>query len=246
MTHRTGEQRRAAGCGSPAAARGAARTEDGEVQVRYPDHGAEQVPWLTQSTQPHHYAVSGTADEDVETGDNHLRLRSAARHTQEDLFEVGAGGGQLGARRQLGDRTVGYLASVVHDDDPRADFLNHVKKMGRDEDAGAGPAPRDDRFTHTVNADGIEAGERLVEEQRRRIPDETAGDDDLPPHALELAGEDLSCQLRFSIGDRARRSSLDLAQPRHEPKVLRDQRLEEVVVQRMRRRLAAIESATIS
>ena len=105
--------------------------------------------------------------------------------------------------------------------------------MGRDQHAGARPAARHDRLAHAVNADRVEPRERLVEEERRRVADQAAGDDDLLPHAArQFAGQRplFPCQLQFvDQRPRAAIEVLDAVEPRDEPQMLLDgEVLEEV------------------
>src|SRR5689334_23469973 len=93
----------------------------------------------------------------------------AAGHPHEDLLEIP--GGEIGSRRELGKRSVGDDPAVVHDDDARADLFDEMQQMRREQDRRAGAAARDDRLTHFADADRIEPRQRLVEEQRRGIPD---------------------------------------------------------------------------
>src|SRR5437667_4692254 len=111
-----------------------------------------------------------------------------AGDTKEDLLQVRAGERQIGARRELGHRAIGDLSAPVHDDHPRADLLDQMEQMRRDEYTRPGAAPRDDRLAHAPNADRIETSERFVEEEHRGMTHEAAGDDDLLPHtARQLA-----------------------------------------------------------
>src|SRR5262249_62324410 len=58
-----------------------------------------------------------------------------------------------------------------------------MEEMRRYQDRGARPASRDDGFTHPADAQRIESGQRLVEQQHRCLADEPARDDDLLPHS---------------------------------------------------------------
>src|SRR6266511_2573398 len=112
-----------------------------------------------------------------------LDVPIVARDAQKDLFQARTGRREIRARRQLLERAVGHFFSVIHDDDARADFLNQVQEMRGEQDRRAVARARGDGVPHPPDTDWIEPGQRLVEQQRRRVPDEAARNHDLLPHA---------------------------------------------------------------
>ncbi len=195
--------------------------EKRKVQIRSARDGAEQVARLAQPAQPRAQPVPRAADDDVEAGGQRFtRLAASWPVTRRKIcsrFEPAVG--EIGARRELGERAVGDLATAVHDDHARADFLDQVQQVRRQENRGAGARARDDRLAHAADADRIEPGQRLVEQQRRRVAHQAAGDHDLLPHAArQLARAAIApcpSSSSSSISARARASKSSTAvQPR--------------------------------
>jgi hypothetical protein len=80
--------------------------------------------------------------------------------------------------------------SALQDEDAARDLLDQVEQVRAHDDRGAAAGALDDRRLHAADAERIEAGERLVEEQRARLVQEAAGDRELLLHAArELAGQ---------------------------------------------------------
>src|SRR5262249_48623507 len=140
--------------------------KDREVEIDDRGNRTDEVPRLTEAPQATSDAVLGAADDDVERRDQHetkpaLHMRSlvvVAGDVHEDLLEVRIGGRKIRAHRELRKRSVGDLATAIHDDDPGTDLFHEMQKMRRDQDSGACACTRNDGRPHASNADRIEAG----------------------------------------------------------------------------------------
>src|SRR5260221_160805 len=204
--------------------------EDREVEVRDAGDGAEEVAGLAEAAQADAQAVPRAADDDVEGGGEHVPRRSVvARHAQEDLLEARARRREVVAARQLVERAVGDLLPTVHDDDARTDLLDEMQQVRRQQDRGARLRARDDRFPHPPDAQRVEARQRFVEQQRRRIPDEPARDHDLLPHpARQFARERLLFPRQLELGNEIARPAIeivDAVEPRDEAQMLFDRQV---------------------
>src|SRR3954470_6131108 len=99
-----------------------------------------------------------------------------------------------------------------------------MQQVRRDENCGAGLPPRDDRVAHLPDAEGIEAGERLVEQEDGRVAHQTARDDDFLPHAARKLSRQrplLARQLEFV--DERLRAAVEIwhrVETRHQPEML--------------------------
>src|SRR5205085_4837350 len=73
---------------------------------------------------------------------------------------------------------------------PRAELLDEVEEVRAEYHGGAVARPRRDRRLHAPDADRVEPGERLVEQQHLRVVQQRARDRELLLHAArELVGE---------------------------------------------------------
>ena len=118
--------------------------EEAEIQIRGAGDRADQVPRLAQPPQPHAQPVPRAADDDVEARADHRQRQvrdwswPVTRRKICSRFEPAVG--QIGARRELRERAVGDLAAAVHDDHARADLLDQVQQVRRQQNRRAGRA----------------------------------------------------------------------------------------------------------
>src|SRR4051794_264829 len=89
-----------------------------------------------------------------------LYLRIVAGHAKENLLEVGPALGEIGTRAQLLEGAVRDLLPAVHDNDARADFLDEVQQMRRQQYRRAVASARHDRLAHAADAERVESGQR--------------------------------------------------------------------------------------
>ena len=81
------------------------------------------------------------------------------------------------ARAQLRDRAARDEPAVLDDRDGVAEALDELELVAGEQDRHAGLAgPGDEDLAHDVDADGIQAAERLVEDERDRVVDERRGE----------------------------------------------------------------------
>ena len=98
--------------------------------------------------------------------------------------------------------------------------------MRAEDHRGAGRRARGDRLAHPPHPARIEASERLVENQRRRLVQQAAGDGELLSHAArQLARQRAPLVLSSSSASNGRIRAFDVGdavQPRDEPQMLLD------------------------
>lgn len=123
-------------------------------------------------------------------GEEEKLVFRAAGGAEEDFFEVHGGFALAEARRDFGERAIGDFLAALEDEDVRADFLEQVEQMGAEDDRRSVARALEDGVFHPADAEGIEAGERLVEEHDLRGVEQAARDRELLFHAAgELAGK---------------------------------------------------------
>ena len=116
------------------------------------------------------------------------RGRSLDLHAQARLGALGA---------QLVDAAGRHEAPAVDDRHAIADALDELELVGGEDDGDAGTRALGEHLGHDVGADRVQAGERLVEDQDRRVVDERGGELD----ALLIAQRQLLDVLRRALGD---------------------------------------------
>ena len=85
---------------------------------------------------------------------------------------------------------MGDFFAFLQNEHVRADFLEEVEEMRAEDDGGALTGAAEDGILHATDAEGVEAGEGLVEEHDPGAVQESAGDGEFLLHAAgELAGE---------------------------------------------------------
>ena len=105
---------------------------------------------------------------------------SSRARVRVDVFET---------RAQLVDRSEESLHAAIQDQDVRAQVLDHRQHVRADDDRGALRGALSQRPLEDANSLRVEAGERLVEQDRLRIVQVAAADGQLLPHAArEVAG----------------------------------------------------------
>src|SRR5207237_986762 len=83
---------------------------------------------------------------------------------------------------------------LVYDDDPLTDPLDHVEQVRAVDDGLALAREGRDQGLEAERGVGVEAVERLVEEDGLRVVEERGGDDDPLPHALRVPGQQLAAE----------------------------------------------------
>ena len=86
-----------------------------------------------------------------------------------------------------------------------------MEQVRRQQDRGSGPRARDNGRPHPLDSNWIETGQRLVEQQRRRVSDQGARDDDLLSHATrELARKCVFLPGKLELRQQPRRTPVDV------------------------------------
>ena len=192
--------------------------EGNEGEVSDADDRGDQIPRLPQSPQAHAEPIPHRVQREVE--ERRARHDSTAPGAAPDDAAVSSRpvtcrkicsrldpASRHSRRRQLGDRAVGDLLPAIDDHDARADLLHQVQQVRRHDDGAAAAAARHDRLAHPPDAEWVEPGQRLVEEQRRRIVQQPARDGDLLLHAArQLARQRVSLRRQLQLLEQRRRA----------------------------------------
>ena len=159
-----------------------------EPEVGGAGDGSDEIARLAQPAETLKHPVLEREQRDPDKRPGHASGRLLGGDPEECFFqrEVVAAFGDL--ELQVRDRVVGDARSVLDDGHRVAELFDQVQKVRAEDDGRAGLRAADDRFLHPADAQRVEAGERLVEDQHIGLVDEAAGDHQFLFHAARELG----------------------------------------------------------
>ena len=125
----------------------------------------------------------------AEDPDHRSAVPPCADEREKDVFQ--ALGPKLGPPGDdLRDRPERHHLAPLHDQEPGADLLHQVQQVRAQNDGGPARGAAHDRGFHPADADRVQAGQRLIQEQRPGLVQQPAGDGELLLHPSgQLAGQ---------------------------------------------------------
>src|SRR5678816_377581 len=148
-----------------------------------------------------------------------------ARETKEDVFQSGVA--RFGVGAQLGHRAQGANLSTLNDPDAIAHGFRHFQRVRRQHDRVAAVGVLAEQILEDARRLGIEPHHRLVDDDDLWPVHERAGDDELLPHAVAVALDQVVAPLlEIEQGQELARAPVDdrallVVQPGHEAQELR-------------------------
>src|SRR5205085_3392717 len=114
--------------------------------------------------------------------------------------------------------TVRDQSPMMDHEQLRAQLLDEMEQMRAENYRRTGSRPCRDRLTHTAHSRWVQPRERLVENQRGRVVEKTAGNRQLLPHAARQLGRQRALLLRkLELGHERRNARRRVDDPIHTP-----------------------------